>query len=444
VIRFALLLAASLGAHPLAAQDTARLRAWREDLDTVLTVFLAKDSSFAPAARAAVDARVRALRDSVDALTDEQLIVRLAAAIASSDNAHTRLYLVRNRTVVRRLPVRVWWFGSELRVVRAKEETRALLGARLTHIAGRPVAEVAQRVRPLYAGNESWARYMSTYTMTSPELLRGLGLLGAGAGDGVPVRAVGRDGRTIVDTLVPMPLERTSDPTEAWWDMGPLHPGRGGAWLSVLAADTASLPLYLRRPTDNYWTEWLPGSRTLYVNYARSQDQPGGETTRAFGERLLREIAARAPQRVVLDVRFNTGGNLDLAEPLFRALAALPLAQERGRLFAITGRATFSAGQYPVALLRERAKGLIVVGEPFGDRLDYWSEGGNILLPHSKLTVHFADRYHSYSDAPTPAGRPIVRDLSLRAFEVDVPVETTFAEWASGRDVAMERVLGWK
>ena len=436
-MRLALLLSL-LQASPA---DPARERAWREDLDSAVTVFLAKDRSFSPAARRAFERRVRGLRDSVAVLEDDALIVRLAAAVASAGNAHTRLYLLRNRTALRRLPVRVWWFGDELRVVRAREEHADLVGARLTHLAGRPVREVARLVAPLYAGSAGWKRYMSTYTMTSPEVLHGLGLRADTSG--VEIRAVTRGGGTVRRVLVPLPLQKTNEPTEAWWDLGPMHPGRQGPWTSPLPSDTARLPLYLRYPTRNYWTAWLPESRTLYLNYQRAQDQPGGETTRAFGERLLAEIAERAPARLVIDLRFNTGGNLDLAEPLFERISELPLARERGRLFVIVGRTTFSAGITPAVALQERTRGLFI-GEPVGDVLDTWSEGGNIVLPNSKLTMHYADRFHSYSNVEHPDYKPYVRDYSLPRFRIDVPVSPTFAQWVAGKDPAMEAILRWR
>ena len=72
-----------------------------------------------------------------------------------------------------------------------------------------------------------------------------------------------------------------------------------------------------------------------------------------------------------------------------------------GRLFVIVGRATLSAGLYAAAWMVQNTRA-IVVGEPVGDHLDYWSEGGNIELPFSGLTLHFANGFHGYSKRPYP------------------------------------------
>ena len=425
-------------------QDSAgRVGRWREDLDSAVSGFLPRDRSFSASARAQFIARVHALRDSVPALTDPQLIVRLAEATALAGNAHTRLYLLRNRTALRRYPVRVWWFGRELRIVRAHPAQAALLGARIVSIGGHPPTVLAQRVRAMYAANASWARYMSAYTLTSPEVLQGIDV--ADSTGRVTIDANTPSGRRITPTIDPMPLARTDEPTEAWWDLSPRHPGRDGPWLGALADDSLRLPLYLRAPTRNYWYEWQPRTRTMYVQYNRSQNDAGspfGATANAFGARLLGEIAARHPRALVIDLRFNTGGNLQLADSMMRAIAALPMSAERGRLFVITGRATFSAGVTHVAMLRQLTKATLI-GEPPGEGLDFWAEGGNYVLPNSRLSMHYADGFHSYSTLDHPEYRPYAFDLSVSAGDrltMDVVVEPTWAQYFARRDPAMEAV----
>jgi hypothetical protein len=416
-----------------------RVRAWREDLDSSVAVFLHKrDRTFSPVARAAFERDVAQLRDSAATLRDDQIVVRLAADVARSGNAHTRLYLARNRSAVRRYPLRVWWFDDGLYVVRTDSQHRALLGGKVARIAGRSPQALARAVGHLYAGNASWQQYMSTYTMTSPEILRGLDLI---ANDTLDVEVVSRsDRRRVRSRITPLPLVRGNDATEAWWDLAPQHPGRGARWVSALAADTARLPLYLLNPEKNYWFTYLAAERTLYLSYQRSADQEGGEPTSAFGDRFLAEVRDRDPRKLVIDVRFNTGGDLTKSEAFLKSVAALPLARERGRLFVIVGRATFSAGIYAAALLKELAP-VTVVGEPVGDRLDFWSEGGNYVMPNSKLSLHYADRFHSYSPAEYPERRPYDRDLSVKTLAPDLPVHLTAAEYFAGRDPALAQIL---
>ncbi len=151
----------------------SREQAWRQDLDVVLARFLPYDRSFTDTTRIAFRQRIGRLKDSVARSSDAELMVELARAVALSHNAHTRLYLVRNRTEMRRLPIRVWWFRDGCYVVRATEEYKDLLGCRVARIGETEVSVAAEKVDGIKAGNRSWQRYMSSYMLTSPEILSG-------------------------------------------------------------------------------------------------------------------------------------------------------------------------------------------------------------------------------------------------------------------------------
>ena len=419
------------------SSEAERVHGWQADIDSTLLVWLPKDRSFDPKARARFTEDLRALRRSITNLSDEQIVVKLATATAGAKNAHTRVYTLRNRGVLRRYPIRVWWFGKELVIVRAKPEHEDLAGGRILRIAGLSPAAAAKRVEPLYAGNDSWDRYMSTYLLTSPEILRGVEVQRDDTLE-IVVETRAKGGRTV--RLAPMALERTDQPTEAWWDLAPTHPGRQGPWVSALSSD-ARMPLYLSQLSRWYWTQSIPERKALYLQYNRSQDQPEHETVVEFGRQVLEGLQKDPPRKLILDLRFNTGGNLDLADSFIRGIAALPLAQERDRLFVITGRTTFSAGISAVATLRELSK-VVIVGEPVGDILETWSEGGNVLLPNTKLTMHFTNGFHSYTPREYPDRKPYRGpDLSITEVGPDVLVETTLPQYLAGKDPALEAIL---
>ncbi len=153
---------------PAYPKPASRAEAWTQDIDALETRFLAADRTFSGPERNAFLKRTGTLKREAAALDDPHLIMALASAIALSSNAHTRLYLLRNRTELRRLPIRVWWFADGLYVVRAAAPHHALLGCRVVSIDGVEARAAKARVRQAFAGNDSWAEYMSTYSLTSP------------------------------------------------------------------------------------------------------------------------------------------------------------------------------------------------------------------------------------------------------------------------------------
>jgi len=418
-----------------AAQD--RDAAWRQDIEVTRADFLSRDRSYSPQTRAAADARLAALARDVERLSDQQIVAGLAQAAALSQNAHTRAYILRNRGVWRRYPIRIWNFEGEWRVIAARPEHAALVGARLERVSGTPVARAQARLRPLFAGNDAWARYMAGYTLTSPDALIGMGLLGAES-DGAAVFEFRQGNRRTRVTMRPEPFVRRERPEENWWFLTPAHPATQG-WTHVLA--DRPLPAVLDGASDFYRYQVCDGN-IGYLQFNRASDAPGGETVRAFGARVLDELAQAPPERLVIDLRFNTGGNLDLGRPFFEQLAATALAQEEGRLLVLVGPNTFSAAITHLAQLRMLARPRVVGAGP-GDELDMWSEGGNVILPNSQIAMHYADRAHTYSmGRSTLPANLVYLDLDVETLTPDAPADWTWRAYSRGEDPYARAALG--
>jgi hypothetical protein len=439
---------------PAYAKPANRAEAWKQDLGVVRGRFLEYDRSFSPRAKAEFEQAIDALEASLPRMNDQQVIVALSEAVALSGNAHTRLYLLRNRTELRRLPVRLYWFSDGLFVIRATPAHRDTVGCRMTRLAGRDPRRIRERVARLFAGNESWVDYKSPYFMTSPEILYGIGAIVDM--EEVPLR-FDCDGRKPFErALAPLPLRRKQTPTEAWRDLSPRwqeNDGDGGSdeggggggdagsdWVGALH-DVEPAPLYLRDPVRYYWFEYLDEYKALYLQYNRSQNIPEGASFEEFAARLETFIGKHPIGMFILDLRFNTGGNNGIAARFMERLAVLEKAGTIGRLYVITGRATFSAGISHAAWLKQHSDATFV-GEPIGDELDTWSEGGNIVLPNSGLTVHFTNGFHSLSRVEHPELEKYEwSDLDLDDIDPDIPVRLSSRDYFAGRDPVLEAIL---
>ena len=406
-----------------------KVEAWQQDLDDVINRFLRYDRSFTTEARNAFKDRVATLRQSLQTKSDQHIMVELARAVALSGNAHTRLYLIRNRTEVRRLPIRVWWFKDRLHIVRATQEQSNLLGCRILKIGTADVAIATARVKGIKAGNDQWQRYMSAYFLTCPDVLFGAGVIPNPEQVDLTMKC-GNESR--VERLAPLPMRRASTPVEAWWDLAPESRDENRAFVPALRSEIA--PLYLRNTKKNYWYQYLPQYRAIYVQYYRSQQIQDGVTMKQFADDLLREVDQRKPAALIFDLRFNTGGDLTVGTPLMKTVSEKFVGTP---VFVITGRNTFSAGITHVVQLKQWARATIV-GEPVGDELDTWSEGGNLILPNSKLTVHYANAAHAYSKREYPERRPYVEDYDVDSIAPDVMVEPSWTDYINGRDPALK------
>jgi tetratricopeptide (TPR) repeat protein len=150
-------------------------------------------------------------------------------------------------------------------------------------------------------------------------------------------------------------------------------------------------PLHLRHRELPYWFEYLPTADLVYFQYNAVTDHPA-EPFAAFCDRLFAFIAARQPGRLVIDLRWNGGGNTFLSQSLLHHLIRNPEISRRGALFVIIGRLTFSAAQNTATAIGRETEP-IFVGEPTGSRPNLTGEVIPFELPYSKLRANAGDLF---------------------------------------------------
>ena len=215
------------------------------------------------------------------------------------------------------------------------------MGARVEAIGGRPIDEVLGLVEPLAPrDNPSNLLAFSTLFLRVSELLAGLGVIDEAGPTAFTV--VGRDGVRRDVTIEPV-----TPAIEDAWDSGLPH---------RLAPTDAP---WLRDQDATLWWTFLEDSGTLFAQFNAVR----GDATDVISE--IRERAqADDVERVVIDLRHNSGGDNTTLAPLELALRD-PAIDRPGKLYAIIGRVTFSAAANFATDL-EGATSVTFAGEDMG------------------------------------------------------------------------------
>ena len=105
----------------------------------------------------------------------------------------------------------------------------------------------------------------------------------------------------------------------------------------------------------------------------------------------------------------------------------------------IIGHCTFSAGIYHAAQLKQCTTA-IFIGESVGDRLDFWAEGGKLVLPNSHEVISYSNGFHRYSSVDYPEYQPYYEELRITSLEPDVAAPMSSKDYFAGRDPALEAI----
>lgn len=379
---------------------------WTKDIDA-LTSELPKlhKNLFTRISEADFRAAAANLRASLPSLGPDESLVGVLKLVASIGDSHTTLGYQPRRL----FPLTVYWYDDGLWIRNTVSEYREILNGRITAVEGRAIEEVVAALATLIPHeNESQVRGHLPNFLADPALLHGLKLITRPDAARFTVRDAAGIERTV--DLKAIPLS-----------------GRP-AWVADLNAADGAL-FYLKNRRQDYWFEILPESGTLFFQYNSCRETPDRPFAAFVGEMLAAAEAAGA-KRLVIDLRLNGGGNSEIFRPFVEGLKSRPAWNERGRVFVLLGRRTFSSAVLnAIELKKETAS--IFAGEPTGGKPNHFGEVQRFTLPGSGLAVSYSTKYFEEMEGDPASLEPEIR------------VAVNFADYQARRDPVLEAVLAF-
>ncbi|MDQ1640158.1 MAG: hypothetical protein QOF62_3497 [Pyrinomonadaceae bacterium] len=362
------------------------------------------------------------LANRIGKLTDPQMVVEIMRLMRSIGDGHTGLLLPPQQPdYAQALPLQFFLFKEGLYITGGDPKYKELFGSQVLQFGARSVDEVMKALDSVISrDNELWPSQLAPYHMRSLPLLSALGLVSDIKKIDLRLRDVkGTDRVVNVET----------DATHAnsvIWNHFP------DEWITFAQTLPSPLPLYLKNTKTLYWFEYLEPQKIVYFQFNGVLDDTK-ESLAAFTERLFKFINEHDVDKLVIDMRWNNGGNTLLAPPLLYSLIKTDKVNQKGKLFVIIGRRTFSAAQNTTTFLERHTKA-IFVGEPTGSRPNFVGEETPFTLPYSKVLVNVSDLYWQSS-----------WPFDYRTWVApQIYTPPTFAAYRANRDPAMEAIVAYK
>jgi hypothetical protein len=375
---------------------------WHEDL-----LYLAAEiprrhkNAFHSITREQFERAASELDAQLPTLDDAQIALGLSRLAAMIGDGHTRVLWHWSYNPV---PLRLFWFGNELRVTGTTAEYQRALGARVVRIGKATLAEANLKAQPfIHQGENEWfVKSESASFLAYPALLHAIGL----APDAEHAAYTFEDAKGKRFTLDLPTMAAVARPV----------------WMSAVSR----MPLYLLQPSEPLWQTYLPDSQTVYFNF---KSYPSRSVFQKFADGLFTFIDHYPVRRLVVDLRQNGGGDFTRGRDfIISEIKKRPAINRRGHLYVITGRWTFSAGMTNATDFRNETAALLV-GEPTGGRPNNYQENREFMLPHSHLKVWVSTRFYKFQAKESPGVMP------------DQRIDPDWASYRAGRDPVMEWIL---
>jgi hypothetical protein len=351
---------------------------------------------------------ILSLQTDLPKLEDSEIVLRLMKIIASANVAHNTVQPPMGMGFYARLPLQFAWYPDGMVVSAASREYAQALGTHVVKIGDKTPEEVLAGIAP-YVPHENDAELKEDgMSLLRPQaILKHLGLLNA-------------EGKTVLTLRKP-----GGNPFQL-----AVLPGNPKA-ITVAAADTLHLrpSLAQSRPGEFYWQRYLDDSKTLYVQYNRCANDPKLPFHR-FVNDLIAEADLHEGARVVLDLRFNAGGDSRVILPLRTALEQR--LSKLGQIYVLIGSGTMGSAVDNASEFKS-FEHAILVGEPSGGTASSYGDAKYLTLPNSKLVVQYTSKWFGTKGNEAP-----------EALKPDVTVPRSFDDILTGRDSVLEAALAAK
>jgi len=423
-----------------APAGAASLADWRADMAALLKDIRAvHPDPFTKTGELTFMRRYADFMSALPGLTEEQRVVGAMKLVALVGDGHTQLE-PNDPAFAYWYPVRIYEFTDGYFITSAFKDVRELAGAQLLKVAGRPAPEVIGRARELSSADNGFGLMEYLAPLHSAALMKGLGYAQANGDLEVEVKLA--SGKVATRKLTP---RKTNDaryaPDDSSFDwrfaaetIGPPL-GTPDDWISAykeLPASAFRTPgptrpphLMLRRAL---YAQALPAQDAYYI-MANVVNDSADETFEGFFARAMRAVEAQKPRRLIIDLRYNVGGDGSRVPALIHSFIQRANDPPWRELYLLTGRKTFSAGIMMAQGFMDNVD-VSVVGEPMGAALNSYGDATEILYERVHLRLHVSTVYH-LSDG-----------FNLREYSpVDLPAPFSFSDWSAGRDPAVDPIL---
>ncbi|HXI87210.1 MAG TPA: hypothetical protein VNH64_07115, partial [Parvularculaceae bacterium] len=297
--------------------------------------------------------------------------------------------------------IEIQQFGDDFRVTRVAPGYERALGARVILIGETPVAQAMREAMSLTPSDENMSlrKGLALNYLTVGAALHGLDII---PGRDVALYTLQSDDGRLLRTE--LPTSPTRDKT---------------GWVRPFS----QIRLSDQHPDDSLWCVNVADRAAVYCDF-RAYDNLAARSTA-----MLELISQTTPDRLVIDLRDNGGGDYTVGErKLIDPIRGLAALNRRGHLFVLIGSQTFSAAMNNAAQFRLQTAATLV-GETIGEKPNSYQEPRALTLPHSKLVVRYSTRWYAFM----PSGPNVV--------EPDVPIAPSWADYAAGRDPALDYAL---
>ena len=384
-------------------------RLWTEDIRQLESIICKKHiDPFTIVTREEFKGKVDKLIKRAGNLNDDKMKVEIATLAASIGDSHTGIRIQADAL----FPYSFSWFDDGLFVIATGPDNKHCLGSKLEAINSIPVDSLILRISAIIPHeNESQIKAQLPTLLVQANVLYGLGIT---------------DNKENA-------IYSFKNAEDEIFDINSEAVGRenlSAFGRSMVSVTTENIPFSRQNQKAFYWFRIIENNRAIYMQFNSCTNDPEYPFD-DFTNDMFHIIDSLDIQKLIIDFRFNGGGNSGVFSPMLKAIIARPEINQKERLVVLTGRRTFSSAILNILELRSLTRA-IFIGEPTGGKPNHFGEVKKDNLRNSGLAVSWSTRYFRNDDKDEASFYP------------DILVPYNYEDFRLGIDPVFEAALSRK
>jgi len=382
---------------------------WKEDID-----FLKKElpkrhkNLFFKISKSDFENQLEKIKIQNDSLSNFETALKLQQVIANIGDSHTSIILKKYINPKKLLPLRFYWFSDGIFIKQTTENYRELLGRKITSINGHSISKIADSLSSLITVDNN-----AIVKNKIPKLLFLTQLL--------DYFKFSTNNTYEIEVETPQGIKSTHK----------IKP------YTVNTQKLISIPInniaYCWQNQRISFTEnFIKKDNIYYLQYnqcSKKSKVPNKKNDIIsfddYKKQVFKTIKKEKPNKLIFDMRFNGGGGSAQGTRFIKQLAEFKDINQKGKLFVIIGRRTFSSAIINTMDFIKNTNAFIV-GETTGGKPNHYGEIRSFKLPNSKLKVIYSTKYFNR----------IKKEMNT--ITPDIEIETFFNDYINGIDPVYE------
>jgi len=355
------------------------------------------------------------LIQQVPYLSDYEVADRLLQHIAKIGDTHTSINFGRLNASDKLLPYNLYWFNDGLYILAVKQGFENLLGKKLIEINGFKIEQIVDSLSTLLPLDNSAGVKSSVPKIAGflPHLI----YFGFTNGGKIKLKIEDTDGNNSIVEISDTEL-------------------KDNRWIGY---EPDSIAFCWKNKGKYFVEQYFTDDSIYYLQYnicrSKEMEQRFGDRKKAkdlpsfieFEKNVFNTIRNKPIKKFIVDLRFNGGGTSDQGTDFVNKLKDNKEINQKGKLFVITGKQTFSSGLVNVMDFKNKTQATFI-GEETSGKPNHYGDVRFLTLPSSELRISYSTKYFKYSD----------KDMD--SFEPDSVIETTFLDYKKGIDPVYEYI----